>query len=40
MCDNSNCIWELISWWKTMIKGDLVEHYRYQCKSCGEIKID
>lgn len=37
ICD---CIWELIASWKIMVQGDLVIKYRYQCKCCGEYKIE
>ena len=33
------CDFILISWWKTMIKGDLVEYYKYKCKNCKHEKI-
>ncbi len=36
-CD---CEWELIAWWKTMVNGDLVEYRKYQCKCCGDTKIE
>jgi hypothetical protein len=34
------CEYILISWWKTMLKGDLIEYYKYKCKKCGNEKID
>jgi len=41
MCtDNTECEYILISWWKTMIKGDLMEYYRYKCKKCGNENVE
>ncbi len=37
VCD---CEWILIASWTIMIKGDLVTKFRYQCKCCGEYKIE
>ena len=39
MC-NTDCEYILISWWKNMIKGDIVEYFRYRCKKCGDEKIE
>lgn len=46
MCKKDNygntvceCDYELIVWWKIMEKGDLVEHYKYECKCCKQITI-
>jgi hypothetical protein len=46
MCDINingkftNCEWQLIAFWTIMIKGDLVEKQRYQCKYCKCIKVE
>ncbi len=34
------CDWVLIASWKIIIQGDLVIKYRYQCKCCGNTKIE
>jgi hypothetical protein len=46
MCKKDNfgntvceCDYELVAWWKIMEKGDLVEHYKYECKCCKNIMI-
>jgi hypothetical protein len=39
MCESS-CVYKLIAFWKTMIKGDLVEVQKFECINCGHVYID
>jgi len=36
----SECVYKLVAYWKTMIKGDLVECQKFECIHCGHIKVD
>ena len=36
----SDCVYKLVSYWKIMVKGDLVERQKFECINCGHTYID